>query len=192
MRKSEKQRKTNETNVFVSLDLDGVGTNEISTGIGFMDHMMNLFFKHGSFDGIIKVEGDTEVDTHHSIEDLGIVLGEAFNEALGDKRGINRFAVSYVPMDEALVRSALDISGRPYLNYQVEFTRDMIGDMEVETVEEFLRAFCDNAKITLHIHCIEGKNNHHICEAIFKSFARALSEAVKVSGTQIPSTKGIL
>ncbi len=192
MRKSEKQRTTNETNVFISFNIDGVGKSEITTGIGFFDHMMELFIRHGDFDAKIKVDGDIEVDTHHSMEDLGIVLGQAFREALGDKVGIRRYSTFYVPMDEALVRVCVDISGRSYLNYNMSFSRENIGDLETETVEEFLRAFCDNAKITVHAHCIEGKNNHHICEALFKALARALSEASEVIGQGIPSTKGIL
>jgi imidazoleglycerol-phosphate dehydratase len=192
MRKSEKQRTTNETNVFVSLNLDGTGKCNVSTGIGFFDHMLNLFVKHGGFDLAVKVDGDIEVDTHHIMEDLGIVMGQAFYEALRDKSGIQRYGVSYVPMDEALVRSCVDISGRAYLNFSVDFSRDMIGDLETETVEEFFRAFCENAKMTVHIHCLEGKNNHHICEAAFKSFARAVADASKIVGTGIPSTKGVL
>lgn len=192
MRKCEKQRTTNETNVFVSLDLDGIGKGTVATGIGFLDHMMDLFKKHSGFDLSVKLDGDIEVDTHHSMEDLGIVLGQTFNEALGDKLGIKRFSFFYVPMDEALVRVCVDISGRSYLNYQAEFTSETIGDLETETVEEFLRAFSDNAKITLHVHVLEGKNNHHICEAIFKALAKALADAVQITGTGIPSTKGLL
>ncbi|MFA0816095.1 MAG: imidazoleglycerol-phosphate dehydratase HisB [Anaerofustis sp.] len=192
VRKSEKQRTTNETNVFVSLDLDGIGKGTVATGIGFLDHMMDLFKKHSGFDLSVKLDGDIEVDTHHSMEDLGIVLGQTFNEALGDKLGIKRFSFFYVPMDEALVRVCVDISGRSYLNYQAEFTSETIGDLETETVEEFLRAFSDNAKITLHVHVLEGKNNHHICEAIFKALAKALADAVQITGTGIPSTKGLL
>jgi len=192
VRKSEKQRTTNETNVFVSLDLDGIGKGTVATGIGFLDHMMDLFKKHSGFDLSVKLDGDIEVDTHLSMEDLGIVLGQTFNEALGDKLGIKRFSFFYVPMDEALVRVCVDISGRSYLNYQAEFTSEMIGDLETETVEEFLRAFSDNAKITLHVHVLEGKNNHHICEAIFKALAKALADAVQITGTGIPSTKGLL
>ncbi len=192
MRKSEKQRTTNETNVFVSLDLDGIGKGTIATGIGFLDHMMDLFKKHSGFDLSVKLDGDIEVDTHHSMEDLGIVLGQTFHDALGDKLGIKRFSSVYIPMDEALVRVCVDISGRAYLNYKVQFTSETIGDLETETVEEFLRAFTDNAKITLHAHCLEGKNNHHICEALFKALAKALADASQITGTGIPSTKGIL
>ncbi len=192
MRKSEKQRTTSETNVFVSLDIDGIGKGQISTGIGFLDHMMDLFIRHGGFDAVIKLEGDLEVDTHHSVEDLGIVLGQAFNSALGDKIGIKRYSTYYVPMDEALVRVCVDISGRSYLSWHVPFSRENIGDLETETVEEFMRAFCDNAKITVHAHCLEGVNNHHICEALFKAFGRALSEASLIIGQSLPTTKGLL
>ena len=192
MRKSEKQRTTFETNIYVSIDLDGTGKSEISTGIGFFDHMLNLLFKHGGFNGTVKCEGDLEVDTHHSMEDIGIVLGLAFNEALGDKIGIRRYGTFHVPMDEALVRCCVDISGRSFLYYDVEFTRELIGDLETETVEEFLRAFTDNAKITLNVATLSGKNNHHICEALFKALARALKDAVVIDGDSLPSTKGLI
>ena len=194
MRKSEVVRTTAETKINISLDLDENydKSKEINTGIGFFDHMLTLFAKHGNFNLSVVCEGDLCVDNHHTMEDVGICLGKAFYEALGDKKGIRRYAHEYVPMDEALVRSALDISGRAYLVFGAEFTAERIGRMETECVEEFFRALCDNAKITLHIHQLEGKNNHHICEAIFKSFGRALGSAVEVISDEIPSTKGVI
>ncbi|MBR6801584.1 MAG: imidazoleglycerol-phosphate dehydratase HisB [Eubacteriaceae bacterium] len=194
MRKAEITRNTAETDISVMLNLDGKydSENKITTGIGFLDHMLNLFAKHGNFDLAIDADGDLFVDCHHTMEDIGITLGKAFYEALGDKKGIRRYCHEYVPMDEALARTALDISGRAYLVFRAEFTAERIGDMETECVEEFFRAFCDNAKITAHIHILEGKNNHHIAEAIFKSFARALGGAVEVISDEIPSTKGII
>ncbi len=194
MRKSEIIRNTNETKINISLDLDGKydKENEINTGIGFFDHMLTLFAKHGNFSLSVVCDGDIAVDCHHTMEDIGITLGKAFYEALGDKKGIRRYAHEYVPMDEALVRSALDISGRAYLVFKAEFTAERIGQMETECVEEFFRAFTDNSKITLHIHQLEGKNNHHIAEAVFKSFGRALGSAVEVISDEIPSTKGVI
>jgi imidazoleglycerol-phosphate dehydratase len=194
MRKSEIERLTSETKIKVSVNLDGKYNpeNKISTGIGFFDHMLNLFAKHGNFDMTIECDGDIYVDCHHTMEDIGITLGKAFYEALGDKKGIRRYSHEYVPMDEALVRSAVDVSGRAYLVFAVNFTCERIGAMETECVEEFFRSFCDNSKITLHIHGLEGKNNHHICEAVFKSSARALGSAVEVISEDIPSTKGVI
>ncbi|MBE6039253.1 MAG: imidazoleglycerol-phosphate dehydratase HisB [Anaerofustis stercorihominis] len=194
MRESEITRNTAETKISIKLNLDGKynPSNIIDTKIGFFDHMLNLFAKHGNFDLSIICDGDIYVDCHHSMEDIGIALGKAFYDALGDKKGIRRYAHEYVPMDEALVRSALDISGRAYLVFAVNFTAERIGTMETECVEEFFRSFCDNAKITSHIHQLEGKNNHHICEGVFKSFARALGSAVEVISDEIPSTKGVL
>ncbi len=194
MRKAEVIRNTNETKINITLDLDGGynAENEIATGIGFFDHMLNLFARHGNFGLSIKCDGDLQVDCHHSMEDIGIALGKAFYEALGDKKGIRRYAHEYVPMDEALVRSCIDVSGRAYLVFSVNFTAERIGEMETECVEEFFRSFSDNAKVTAHIHQLEGKNNHHICEGVFKSFARALGSAVEVISDEIPSTKGVL
>lgn len=194
MRNCEIRRNTNETKIRVYVDLDGKYNpeNEINTGIGFFDHMLNLFAKHGNFDLKIFCDGDLEVDCHHTMEDIGISLGKAFYEALGDKVGIRRYSHEYVPMDEALIRSCVDVSGRAYLVFAVNFTAERIGQMETECVEEFFRSFCDNAKITAHIHQIEGKNNHHIAEGVFKSFARALSSAVQVISDELPSTKGVL
>ncbi len=194
MRCSEIVRNTNETKIKITLDLDKKydAGNQINTGIGFFDHMLNLFAKHANFFLSVVCEGDLYVDCHHTMEDIGISLGKAFYEALGDKIGIRRYAHEYVPMDEALVRSCVDISGRAYLVFAADFTAERIGQMETECVEEFFRSFCDNAKITAHIHLLEGKNNHHIAEAIFKSFARAIKQAVEVISDELPSTKGVI
>lgn len=185
------ERKTSETSVSVKLDLDG-GPIQIATGIGFLDHMLTLFAKHGGFGLEITAGGDTFIDFHHTTEDVGILLGKAFCEAVGDKVGINRYGCFLLPMDETLAETAVDFSGRPYLAYCAPFDKNKIGDFDTELVEEFWRAFVNNAKINLHIIIRSGTNSHHISEAIFKSAARAMKEALKITGTDIPSTKGSL
>jgi imidazoleglycerol-phosphate dehydratase len=194
MRKSTIQRKTGETDISLEINLDGSGVYEIETGIGFFNHMLELFSKHSLIDLNLQVSGDLDVDCHHSVEDAGISLGLALKEALGDKRSINRYGSFSIPMDEALVKVDLDLSGRPYLVFNAEFSKSTAGDLDVETIEEFMMAVCTNAGITLHINAMYGSNNHHLIEAIFKAFARALRAAVskddRVDG--IPSTKGIL
>lgn len=193
MRIVEINRKTNETDISLKLNLDGKGISSIYTEIPFLDHMLNSFCKHGNFDIELSIKGDIEVDFHHAIEDAGIVLGEAFNRALGDKKGITRFADATIPLDEALVRTAVDISGRPFLSFEIEFPRGDDGsNINPYLFEEFFRAFVNSSKITLHIDKIRGNNSHHIIEATFKSFARTISKAVSISGEDIPSSKGVL
>ena len=195
MRSAEVKRKTAETDVSVKLNLDGKGTCCIETGIGFLDHMLVLLAKHSRFDLEIKCVGDINVDGHHTTEDIGIALGQAFKEALGDKAGINRYANTLLPMDEALILTAVDISGRPYLRYNLEIPAAMVGDFDTELVREFFVAFAFNGGVTLHIRQIDGVNSHHIIEGTFKSVARSLKDAVAVDenlGGEIPSSKGVL
>lgn len=196
MRKSELNRKTNETDIKLSLDIDGKGNYSIKTDCGFFRHMLELFAKHGSFDIALTVLGDSEVDYHHTVEDTGILLGKAFLNALGEKRGICRFGQSILPMDESLVLCAVDISGRGYLNFDVGFASNCkIGDFDVELAEEFLQAFSREAKITVHVTKLYGTNNHHIVEGVFKAFARALKNACAIdenSKDGVPSTKGVI
>jgi len=195
MRKSELARKTAETDIALSLDLDGTGKNVIDTGIGFLDHMLTLFALHGRFDLDISCTGDTQVDSHHTVEDIGICLGTAFAQALGDARGICRYGSVTLPMDEALVLCAADISGRSHLSLDVTLPNRAVGAMDTELLEEFLLAFTRKAGVTLHIRMLDGKNAHHIIEACFKAFARALREAVRIDGEyrdEIPSTKGVI
>lgn len=192
-RETEISRKTNETDVYVKLNLDGSGKSDIDTGVGFFDHMLDLFTQHGSFDLTVHAVGD-KADNHHAVEDIGICLGNAFYEALGDKRGITRYAFSFTPMDEALARIAIDISGRPVLVYDVPLNREFIGDLETELLEEFFTAFVNNSKMALHIKNEYGTNNHHIVEGVFKGLGRTLKEAVSISDPDgdVPSTKGVL
>lgn len=195
MRTASAERKTKETEISLYLNLDGTGKAEISTGCGFLDHMLQLFAAHAKYDLNISCKGDLQVDCHHSVEDTAIVLGECFKNALGEKRGICRYGSIILPMDEALVLVALDISGRSYLNYNVEIKADKVGDFDTELGEEFMQAFTRSAGITLHIEQLEGRNAHHILEAIFKALARALKQATKIdpdSKDEIPSTKGAL
>lgn len=193
MRKAEKKRTTAETSVRVSVNLDGVGESKIETGVGFFDHMLTLFAKHGGFNLVVKCKGDLAVDGHHSIEDIGIVLGEAVKEALGDKAGIARYGSFYIPMDEALAFVALDISGRPYLVYDGGGLAPAVGDYDTELTEEFLRAFAFNAGITLHAKVLYGGNTHHKIEALFKALGHALAAAVRKDGSVgVLSTKGVL
>jgi imidazoleglycerol-phosphate dehydratase len=191
-RRSEQHRTTKETTVDLVLDVDGGGSASASTGIPFFDHMLEQLGKHGGFDLRIEATGDLDVDLHHTIEDVGIVLGTALKEALGDKAGVRRFASALVPLDEALVQVALDLSGRPYLVYEVDPVAEWIGTFDPQLAEEFWRAFAFGAGITLHIRSVAGRNGHHVIEASFKGVARALRDAVKIEGTSVPSTKGAL
>lgn len=195
MRKESLERNTKETQISVNIDLDGTGKSNISTGIGFLDHMLCAFAKHGCFDLDMKVTGDLEVDFHHTIEDCGIALGSIFEKALGNKGGIERFADATVPLDDALSRVAVDISGRPFLHFGLDFPRPEDGSgVNPWLFEEFFRGFVNNAKITLHIDRIRGDNSHHILECTFKAFARSMKKAVNITGSteNIPSTKGVL
>ncbi len=195
MRRHEIDRKTAETDIVLSLDLDGTGKSEIQTGCGFLNHMLTLFAKHGRFDLTVKCVGDTDVDFHHTTEDIGICLGDAFAAALGDMRGITRYGSMLLPMDEALVLSAVDISGRGKLVYALDIPTEKVGDFDTELIKEFFEAFVRRAHITLHIRMLAGENSHHIIEGAFKSTARALRTAVKLdheSAGEIPSTKGVL
>jgi imidazoleglycerol-phosphate dehydratase len=191
-RTSEQHRTTKETTIDLVLDVDGGGSASATTGIPFFDHMLEQLGKHGGFDLRIEAKGDLDVDTHHTVEDVGIVLGTALKDALGDKAGVRRFASALVPLDEALVQVALDLSGRPFLVYEVDPVAEWIGTFDPQLAEEFWRAFAFGAGITLHITSLAGKNGHHVIEASFKGVARALRDAVKVEGTGVPSTKGTL
>jgi len=193
-RRSSIKRKTGETSVELRLDIDGEGKSSVATGIPFFDHMLTLFAKHGSFDLKLKAKGDIEVDYHHTVEDIGICLGKAFLEALGDKEGIVRYGEAKVPMDESLTEAIVDICGRPHLTYNVEITKVKFKDFDVEVVREFFEAFVMNSGITIHINLIRGRNLHHKIESIFKAFAVALSKACAIEPGRrgIPSTKGIL
>ncbi|WP_123055019.1 imidazoleglycerol-phosphate dehydratase HisB [Clostridium sp. JN-1] len=194
MRKASISRKTNETNINVKIDLDGSGNYKIDTGIGFFDHMLCLMSKHGFIDMEVSAKGDLYVDSHHTIEDIGIVIGKCIERALGDKAQIKRYGTTFLPMDEVLCMVSMDISGRPYLVFDANFSAEKVGQMDTEMVEEFFRAVAFNAGITLHIKVLYGNNSHHMIEAIFKAFGRTLREAVtcdeKIKG--IMSTKGIL
>ena len=194
LRKAQIQRATKETNINISINLDGEGVSNINTGIGFFNHMLTLFASHGRFDLDVDCNGDIEVDGHHSVEDIGIALGSAIKEALGDKRGINRYGTFYLPMDEALAFISLDISGRPYLVYDGGEMTSMIGSYDTELTEEFLRALAFNAGLTLHVKILYGRNSHHKVEAIFKALGHALRIAVENDPrmNDIPSTKGVL
>ena len=195
MRKAETVRKTGETDITLSLDIDGKGESEISSGVGFLDHMLTLFSRHGRFDLKLKCIGDTYVDDHHSTEDIAIALGSAFRKALGDKRGIKRYGDIILPMDEALVLASVDISGRSYIRFTSNFQTEKIGTFDVQLLEDFFTSFAENAGITLHIRQLDGRNSHHIAEAMFKAVARALRKAVEIderAKDEIPSTKGVL
>lgn len=186
-------RQTAETDISLTLCIDGSGTSTINTGCGFMDHMLTLFAKHGGFDLTVNCKGDTEVDYHHSVEDIGICLGMALSDALGDMRGITRYGSMILPMDEALILTAVDISGRSYLACELDIPTEKVGDFDTELVKEFLLAFTRKANITLHVRQLAGENSHHIIEGVFKSLARSLKTAVSRDGSSnIPSTKGIL
>lgn len=195
MRTSEIKRSTAETDISLTLNLDGTGKSEIATGCGFLDHMLTLFAKHGRFDLTVSCKGDTYVDDHHTVEDIGICLGKAFTDALGDKKGITRYGSTILPMDESLILSAVDLSGRGYLGYGLEIPTEKVGSFDTELVEEFWLAFIRNADCTLHIRQLAGTNSHHIIEGAFKSVARSLKTAVAIDAAfanEIPSTKGVL
>ena len=195
MRTSELKRTTAETDISLCLNLDGTGKSEIETGCGFLDHMLTLFARHGRFDLNITCQGDAYVDDHHTVEDIGITLGKAFKEALGDKKGITRYGSTVLPMDESLILSAVDLSGRGYLGYALEIPTEKVGTFDTELVEEFWLGFIRNAECTLHIRQLAGSNSHHIIEGAFKSVARSLKAAVAIDAAfadEIPSTKGVL
>lgn len=195
MRTSAIERNTAETKIKLSLNLDGTGESTIHSGCGFLDHMLTLFAKHGRFDLAVKCDGDVNVDYHHTAEDIGIVLGSAFKEALGDKKGIERYGDIVLPMDEALILTAVDLSGRAYLGYDLEIPTEKVGDFDTELVKEFWLGFIRTAECTLHIKQLSGGNSHHIIEGAFKSAARSISKAVKINpdyANEIPSTKGVL
>lgn len=195
MRVAEIIRKTKETDIKLKIDLDGKGNSNIDSGCGFLDHMLTLFAKHGRFDLDVFCKGDIEVDYHHTVEDIGICLGQAFKKALGDKKGINRYGDTALPMDESLILSAVDVSGRSFLAYNLNPKAKRVGNFDVELIEEFFIAFTSNAGINLHVVQLAGKNTHHILEGAFKSVARSLKTAVSINkdlGDEIPSTKGVL
>ena len=192
MRTAKLERKTAETEILLSLNLDGVGESRIDSGCGFLNHMLTLFARHGSFDLELSCRGDTDVDYHHTTEDIGIALGQAFAQAVGDKKGIARYGSFYIPMDEALAFCSLDISGRPFLVFDAAFPQWRCGEFDCCLTEEFFRAFAVNAGVTLHIQSVYGKNSHHIIEAIFKAVAHALKAAVKIEYEGTLSTKGVL
>ncbi len=195
MRTAKIDRKTNETDIKLSLNIDGTGKSDIKSGCGFLDHMLTLFASHGKFDLEIKCDGDTYVDDHHTTEDIGIVLGQAFSQALGDKKGIVRYGDTVLPMDEALILTAVDFSGRSYLGYSLDIPTQKVGSFDTELVKEFFLAFTRNANLTLHIKQLDGENSHHIIEGAFKSVARSIRNAVKIDSDfadEIPSSKGVL
>ena len=195
MRSASITRKTAETDIVLTLSLDGTGASSVDTGVGFLDHMLTLFARHGRFDLEVTCRGDTQVDDHHSVEDIGIALGEAFREALGDKRGIARYGDILLPMDEALVMCAADISGRSTLRFGLELPAQKVGTFDTELTEEFFLAFTRSAGVTLHLRSLDGSNTHHIIEAAFKAFGRTMRKAVSIdpdAADEIPSTKGVL
>ena len=188
-------RVTKETDISLEIDLDGKGNADIDTGVGFFDHMLNGFARHGGFDLTVKCSGDLEVDAHHTVEDIGIALGQAISKALGEKKGITRFGFASIPMDEALAQCSIDISGRGFLVFKCDFASPMCGTMDTQLAEEFFRAVANNAAITLHLDCPYGANDHHKMEALFKAFGRALRQAVSIdprNADEVPSTKGVL
>lgn len=195
MRTATIERKTKETEISVSLDLDGSGNYDVSTGIGFLDHMLEQLSRHSLMDLTVKAKGDLHIDFHHTTEDTGIAIGEAFSKALGDRKGITRYASALIPMDETLSRVALDISNRPYLIWHVDFTKPKLGDMDTELFKEWFQAFAQAAGITLHVENLYGENNHHIVESCYKGLARALRDAIEIDprkADEVPSTKGVL
>lgn len=195
MRTAKIERNTAETQILLELNLDGAGKSTVATGCGFLDHMLILFSKHGRFDLSVSCKGDTYVDDHHTVEDIGIALGQAFSQAVGEKRGINRYGSMTLPMDEALILTAVDLSGRCYLGYDLQIPMQKVGSFDTELVEEFFLGFVRNAAVTLHIRQLAGTNSHHIIEGAFKSVARSLRQAVQVDpacADEIPSTKGVL
>ncbi len=192
MRKAKIERQTKETKISIELNIDGSGQADIETGLPFLNHMLDLLARHSNFDLVIKAQGDLEVDAHHTTEDIGIVLGQALRRAVGDRKGINRYGFSLVPMDEALAQVALDFSGRPFLSFEVEFNQDKIGKFETELFFDFFHAFVNHSAITLHIKSLTGRNDHHIIEAVFKGLAKALEMAVAIKGSSLPSTKEVI
>jgi imidazoleglycerol-phosphate dehydratase len=195
MRRATITRQTNETDILVEIDLDGTGAHDMATGIGFFDHMLDQLARHSLIDIKVAARGDLHIDFHHTTEDVGIALGQAIREALGDKKGIRRYASADLPMDGTLTRAALDVSGRPFLVWRVEFTQPKVGEMDTELFREFFQAFAMNAGITLHVETFYGDNNHHIAESAFKALARALRDAIEIDPRQagrVPSTKGTL
>ncbi|MBV6305470.1 imidazoleglycerol-phosphate dehydratase HisB [Candidimonas humi] len=195
MRTAEISRNTNETRIRVAIDLDGTGRQSIDTGVPFLDHMLDQIARHGLFDLDIKCQGDTQIDDHHTVEDVGITLGQAFAQAVGNKAGLRRYGHSYVPLDEALSRVVVDFSGRPGLEFHVPFTRSHVGRFDVDLTREFFQGFVNHALVTLHIDNLRGINSHHQCETVFKAFGRALRMATEIdprSGGSVPSTKGVL
>lgn len=195
MRKGSVKRKTKETDVEVSIDLDGTGRAQIATGIGFLDHMLDLLARHSRIDITVKAQGDLHIDHHHTTEDVGIAFGQAVKQALGDMKGITRYADVHVPMDEALTRVAIDVSGRPFLVFKAQFVRDKVGTFDTELVNEWFQAFAMNSGVTLHVETLYGSNDHHIAESCFKGLARALRTALAIdprAANEIPSTKGSL
>ncbi len=195
MRKAEITRKTNETDIAVAVNLDGTGAHAMATGIGFLDHMLEQLARHSLIDITVRAKGDLHIDFHHTAEDVGIALGQAIRQALGDKQGIRRYGAADLPMDGTLTRVAIDVSGRPFLVWKVAFTRDKVGDMDTELFREWFQAFAMHAGVTLHVECFYGDNNHHVAESAFKALARALRAAVEIdprAADRIPSTKGTL
>ena len=195
MRTGRIARKTAETDILVEVNLDGTGEYAVSTGIGFLDHMVEQFARHSAIDLVCKVSGDLHVDQHHTTEDSAIAIGQAIHQALGDKRGITRYGAAYSPMDETLARVALDISGRPFLVWKAAFTQPRLGEFDTELIEHWFHSIAQAAGITLHIELLYGQNNHHVCEAIFKGFARAMRQAVSIDARKadaVPSTKGMI
>ncbi len=195
MRAATVKRKTNETDIEVAINLDGTGASAIATGIGFLDHMLDLLTRHSRIDLKLRAQGDLHIDQHHTTEDCGIALGQAFKQALGDMRGITRYCDVHVPMDEALTRVAIDISGRPFLVFKAQFAHDKVGTFDTELVREWFQAFAMNAGITLHVETLYGANDHHVAESCFKGLARALRGAVSIDARaagEVPSTKGVL
>ena len=195
MRKARVERNTNETQIMVELNLDGTGIYDVETGVGFLDHMLEQLSRHSLMDLKVRAKGDLHIDFHHTTEDTGIAIGQAFSQALGDKKGINRYGSCLLPMDEALTRVALDCSNRPYLIWNVEFTRDKVGDMDTELFREWFQGFAQAAGLTLHVENLYGDNNHHIVESAFKALARSLRAAIEIDPRKsdaIPSTKGVL
>lgn len=191
-RTAKLRRQTKETDISCEFNLDGLGRYEIDTGIGFLDHMLTHLSKHGKIDLVVKAKGDLNVDAHHTVEDIGICLGECLSKALGDKKGIARYGHSSVPMEDALANVSVDLSGRPNCVYNVEYRTDKIGDFDVECLQELLRSFSNTGRFNLHVNVPYGTNSHHVAEAIFKGLGHALAAAVKIVGTDVPSTKGLL
>jgi imidazoleglycerol-phosphate dehydratase len=191
-RTAQQKRKTNETDIDIQMNLDGEGKYELDTGVGFLDHMLAHFSKHSRIDLVVKAAGDLEVDAHHTVEDVGICLGQCLNEALGDKKGINRYGNSAVPMEDAMANVAVDLSGRAFCAYNANYMTEKIGDFDIECIEEFLRSFSNAGKFNLHINVPYGTNSHHIAEAVFKGLGQSMATAIAIVGTDVPSTKGTL